>query len=152
MIEEMPMITVGLLLFGLSLMQATTPTPLPCGCQADADVVKPAIPRPENFPVCCAPLYATVAVLVGPDGKVEKTSIYKSSGDLSFDMASIRAARESTYKAKIVDCHPVEGIVYFKTLIVAGTPPPQALAATPTPSCPPTVALQSNDIDTAATS
>jgi TonB family protein len=60
-------------------------------------------------------LFAIVAVAVAPNGSVEKAKVYRSSGNLLFDQASVIAARRSTYKPKLVDCKPVEGTVYFKT-------------------------------------
>ena len=70
------------------------------------------------------PLYATLTVLVAADGKIERISIYKSSGDDKFDMASIRAAQKSLYKPKVVNCQPVEGTAVFRTSLIPGTPPP----------------------------
>jgi TonB family protein len=68
-------------------------------------------------------LNATVSVLVGPDGRVEKATIYRSSGYLQFDIASIRAAKSSRYKPKLIDCKPVEGTVLFKTSLTPNTSP-----------------------------
>lgn len=78
-------------------------------------------------------LFAIVAVQVAPDGSVEKAKIYRSSGDLHFDEASVFAARQSTYKPKIVDCKPVESIVYFKTSLTGGYPPGPKDSPTPPP-------------------
>jgi TonB family protein len=76
-------------------------------------------------------LLAIVAVWVAPDGSVEKAKIYRSSGDLLFDEASVRAARRSTYKPKVLDCKPVEGIVYFRTSLTGGYPPEPGDKPTP---------------------
>lgn len=79
-------------------------------------MVKPVQPDPTDMDIGPGPdLFAIVAVAVAPNGSVEKAKIYRSSGNLLFDQASVIAARRSTYKPKVVDCNPVEGIVYFKT-------------------------------------
>lgn len=121
------------------LAQVSTPSSVPCGCQADAQITRAQYPDFAEFALELTnqPLYATVAVTVGADGKVKKATIISSSGNLRFDMASIRAARLSAYKPKLVDCRPVESVTDFKTLAMQGTPPPQSPTRSPTPSCPP---------------
>jgi protein TonB len=110
----------------LLLAQATpspAPTPTPGPCFHDAQVVKPAYPVPTaDVPSDGQPLYAAVSVLIGPDGKIEKATIYKSSGNLGFDTASIRAARQSVFKPKVVNCQPVEGTAFFLTSLTPGPP------------------------------
>jgi TonB family protein len=112
------------------LAQATaSPMPTPTtACNHDAYVVKPDYPRDFGNPFWqngeVTALYATVSVVVGADGRVEKASINKSSGHLQFDMASVRAAKSSTYKPKMVNCQPVEATVLFKTSFTPGAPPP----------------------------
>lgn len=99
----------------LFLAQVSTPAPTASPCNADVEVQKPAIPVGFSLPSEATALSATVAVLVEPDGSIKNAKIYKSSGDLSFDMASVSAARRSTYKPKLVDCKPVEATFLFKT-------------------------------------
>lgn len=118
------------------LAQTTTPSPSPCGCQANARIVSAMYPVDFSPPGESGPIYATVAVTVGPNGNVEKAVIATTSNNLSFDAASIRAARLSKYKPKIIDCHPVESVVDFKTLAVQGTyTPPPVASPSPTPYC-----------------
>jgi TonB family protein len=110
--------SVGVMLATLlsALLAQATASPTATPCQAEAEVVR-AIP-PKDFdlwPYEGAAFYATVLVLIGPDGKVEKASLYQPSGNLQFDMASIRAAKKSTFKPKLIDCKPVEGTFLFKT-------------------------------------
>ena len=101
-----------------------SPAPTPTSaCSHDADVVKP-VPPYATISLGTPPLYATVEVLVAPDGSVKKAHIYKTSGDLLFDQASVWAAKRSTYKPKVVDCNPVEGTYFFKTSLTQGPPPP----------------------------
>jgi TonB family protein len=109
------------------LLAQAAPSPSPSSsyseCSHEAEVVKPVEPDPTNVAIGSPDLFAIVAVAVAPNGSVEKAKIYRSSGDLWFDEASVHAARRSTYKPKVVDCKPVEGIVYFKTSLTGGYPP-----------------------------
>jgi TonB family protein len=101
------------------LLAQALPAPAPSGaaCQQEADVLKPEIPHDFDTQEIDRPLVATVAVVVEPDGTIKKASIYRSSGDLSFDGASVAAARASKYRPKIVNCAPVESTYYFKTSV-----------------------------------
>jgi TonB family protein len=74
----------------------------------------------DDLPSDYQPLYATLSVLVAADGKIEKITVYKSSGNLGFDMASIRAAQKSVFKPKVVNCQPVEGTAAFRTSLTPG--------------------------------
>jgi TonB family protein len=85
--------------------------------------MKPVQPEPTDVGMGSPDLFAIVAVRVAPDGSVEKAKIDRSSGNLLFDQASVRAARHSTYKPKAVDCKPVDGTVYFRTSLSHGYPP-----------------------------
>jgi TonB family protein len=116
------------IMLGLLLAQASpspSPSPSYSECSHEADVVKPEEPDPTHMDIGpgSPDLFAIVAVAVAPNGSVVKAKIYRSSGDLIFDEASVHAARRSTYKPKVVDCKPVEGIVYFKTSLTGGYPP-----------------------------
>lgn len=121
-------------LFALStLLAQATPSPSPSGaCFHDAQVVKPAIPR--DFEPGDQELAATISVTVAPDGSVKSATVTKSSGDLEFDMASVRAAKKSLYGPKLVDCKPVESTAPFRATFTPGW----AVRDTPSPS--PTVA------------
>jgi TonB family protein len=111
------------------LAQAASPSPsASSSCFHDAQIVKADYPR-DFEPAGEGPLAATVLVVVGPDGSVRKASISKSSGDLAFDMASIRAAKASKYRAKVASCQPVEGTIPFRTTLTPGWAP----GGTPTP-------------------
>jgi TonB family protein len=104
------------------LVAAASPAPSSSPCfPEEAGVEKGAIVQTDDVPLNQGPFSATISVLVGPDGKVEKISIAKSSGNFQFDMESVAAAKRSTYTPKKVDCVPVEGTVLFNTSF---TPPP----------------------------
>jgi TonB family protein len=118
----------------LLLAQATPAPPVPshdypapiatpdAACNHPAEIVKSAYPIPDEMPEDGQPLYATVTVIVAANGKVEKATILKSSGNVSFDLASLRAARQSEYKPKMVNCEPVEGPIVFKTSLTPNQP------------------------------
>lgn len=99
---------------------ASSPSAPLCPTEA-AGVAKGEVVQTDGVPVDQGPFYATVSVLVGADGKIEKATIVKPSGNFQFDMASVTAAKRSTYTPKKVDCVPVEGTVLFNTSFV---PPP----------------------------
>jgi TonB family protein len=101
------------------LVAQATPGPAPSACMTEvAGVAKGAVVQIDGVPQDQGPFYATVSVLVGPDGKLEKATIVKPSGSVQFDMASVSAAKRSTYTPKKVDCTPAEGTVLFNTSFV----------------------------------
>jgi TonB family protein len=107
----------------LSLILAqAAPSPTASPCQAETGLVKAEYPRGFDPPEEARPLSATVFVVVGSDGKVVAAKILKPSGDFSFDAASIRAAKSSTYTPKLVDCKPIEGTFLFRTSLTPGGP------------------------------
>lgn len=98
------------------LVAQATPAPTATMCMTEAaGVAKGAMVDTDAVPLDQGPFSATVSVLVGPDGKVERATILKSSNNFQFDMASVVAAKHSTYTPKKVDCIPVEGTVLFNT-------------------------------------
>jgi TonB family protein len=54
-----------------------------------------------------------VEVTIDAQGRLVDTKIYRSSGNAAIDQAALRAARQSSYAPKIVDCVPVEGTYIF---------------------------------------
>jgi protein TonB len=54
-----------------------------------------------------------VRVTIGTNGGLIDAAIAQSSGNAAIDDAALRAARASTYAAKIVDCAPVQGAYIF---------------------------------------
>jgi TonB family protein len=66
--------------------------------QADATVERPVIAiYPEFARELRAPGKVDVRVSLSASGSVSKTSIYRSSGNGSIDLAAVEAAIESTY-------------------------------------------------------
>lgn len=55
-----------------------------------------------------------VEVTVGPTGQLTAASIAHSGGNMAIDQAALRAARNSTYAPKIVNCKPVSGTYLFQ--------------------------------------
>jgi TonB family protein len=106
----------------LSLLVAqATPSPTASPCHADTGLVKAEYPTGFASPEARR-LSATVFVVVGSDGKVVTAKILKTSGDASFNAASIRAAKSSTYTPKLVDCKPTEGTFLFRTSLTPNGP------------------------------
>lgn len=105
------------------LLAQAAPSPTASACDLSVDVVKPEYPRDFDLPSEVRPYRATIAVVVGPDGKVRSAKVYKSSGDLEFDMASIRAAKASKYRPQVINCKPVEATYYFLTTLTPNSSP-----------------------------
>ena len=94
-------------------------------CNQKATVVKADYPQLTEPPPV-VPLHAAVAVVVAANGTVKSASISQSSGDLGFDVASIRAAKDSLFNPKLVNCQAVEATYLFKTNLLVGHRPPPA--------------------------
>jgi TonB family protein len=80
-----------------------------------ADAVKPEYPesaRNRGF----GRSTVEVEVSVGPVGSVLGTRVTKSSGNSLIDDATVRAARESTYSPKLVNCQPTQGSYLFRAV------------------------------------
>jgi TonB family protein len=103
------------------IVAQSTPSSASAPCQQDVGVVKSVTPHGFGKVDTESPVSTTIAVVVSPDGKIEKAIVYKPSGDAAFDKASLQGARATVYRPKIVDCTPVSSIYYFK----ATSAPPQ---------------------------
>lgn len=77
----------------------------------EASVKNPAMPMlPHGAKVRGS---TDVVVTISPSGAVTKTSMLHSSGNAAVDAAVVKAARQSTYSPKIVNCAPVAGSYVF---------------------------------------
>ena len=54
-----------------------------------------------------------VQVTIDAEGRLVDARIYRSSNNAAIDQSALRAARESRYAPKIVNCAPVEGTYLF---------------------------------------
>jgi TonB family protein len=101
-----------------ALVAQASPSPAPATglCNADAHVVKAAIPEVEGLSqeTLLQHLATEMQVTVAADGSVKSVAITKSSGYLDFDQAAIRAAKHSTYSPAFVNCHPQGGVAPFE--------------------------------------
>jgi TonB family protein len=61
-----------------------------------------------------------VEVTVGPSGNLLGAKVYKSSSNMAIDQAALRAARESTYSPKLIDCAPSQGDYLFRADFTPG--------------------------------
>ena len=77
------------------------------------------VPVPPEYP---EPLLhgaqgtAQVRVTINPGGSLASATLFQSSGDINFDNATLRAARETTYQSAVAYCQPVPGSYLFKTI------------------------------------
>lgn len=76
------------------------------------DAAPPALPKDAKLQ---GPVTASALVTIGPDGKVLRVTIdpKHSSGNMEVDQAVLRAARNSTYSPKVVNCKAVQGTYRF---------------------------------------
>jgi TonB family protein len=74
----------------------------------------PASARDLGF----GPVTVEVKVTVGAGGNVIGTLVSKSSSNMAIDQAALRAARESTYSARLVDCQPTQGDFLFRADLI----------------------------------
>lgn len=84
----------------------------------DASVTNPAMPKiPHGLK---AHGTTDVAVTIGPNGHVLRTSVLHSSGNATIDNAVVEAAAKSTYTPKVVNCAPVQGSYIFQAKVAPG--------------------------------
>jgi TonB family protein len=57
---------------------------------------------------------AQVLVTLNPGGSLADAKLFQSSGEINFDNAALRAARESSYESAVAYCQPVPGSYLFK--------------------------------------
>ncbi len=85
---------------------AGTPKPACANPNVEATVTNPASARVsgigERPRLGCRD--REVEVTVGPSGNLIGVKVYKSSSNMAIDQAALRAARQSTYSPKLVDC------------------------------------------------
>lgn len=55
-----------------------------------------------------------VEVTVGPSGNLVSATVYKSANNMAIDQAALRAARQSAYSPKLVNCAPTTGNYLFR--------------------------------------
>jgi TonB family protein len=94
-------------------------TPAPPACAVpfkDATSPNPVAPEyPDSArELGLGDVTVEVEVTVGPTGTLEAASIQRSGGNVAIDQAALRAARESTYTPKIVNCQPTSGTYLFR--------------------------------------
>ena len=58
-----------------------------------------------------------VVVLLGPDGRVKRASMWTSSGNDELDDGAIAAVQQSTYRPKLSACTPTYGIYLFPYVV-----------------------------------
>jgi hypothetical protein len=99
------------------LLAQASPSPTASACPTVlAQLVEPVQPNlPADIAQSDAPPFEIdILVTVGPDGSVVATKPWRPSLYLSAVAAAMAAARESTYKPKMVNCKPVTGDYLFR--------------------------------------
>jgi periplasmic protein TonB len=93
-----------------------TPKPACANPNVEATVTNPVQPDyPESArDLGLGAVTAEVEVTVGPSGNLISAKIYKSAGNMAIDQAALRAARQSPYSPKLVDCSPTQGDYLFR--------------------------------------
>jgi TonB family protein len=81
---------------------------------AAPEALNPAAPELPKSPRLTHPVSAVVLVKVGADGKAHGATVYKSSGNATFDRAVLVAAEKSTYTPRLVNCTPESGLYLFR--------------------------------------
>jgi TonB family protein len=94
-------------------------TPGPPACKVPFQDATATDQVPPDYPESAKELgigdvTVLVEVTVGPTGSLDSASIYKSSINMDIDRNALRAARESRYSPKIVNCEPVSGTYLFR--------------------------------------
>ncbi len=93
-----------------------TPKPACANPNVEASVTNPVQP---DYPDSARDLglgavTVEVEVTVGPSGNLMGAQVYKSSSNMAIDQAALRAARQSTYSPKLVECEPAQGTYLFR--------------------------------------
>ena len=99
-----------------------TPKPSCANPNVEATVTNPVQPEyPESAKeIGLGAVTVQVEVTVGPSGNLVGAKIYKSSSNMAIDQAALRAARESTYSPKLIDCAPSQGDYLFRADFTPG--------------------------------
>ncbi len=95
---------------------AATPKPACANPNVEATVTNPVQPDyPESAKdLGLGAVSVEVEVTVGPSGNLVSATVYKSSNNMSIDQAALRAARQSTYSPKLINCSPTTGNYLFR--------------------------------------
>lgn len=93
-----------------------TPAPACANPNRDASVTNAV---PPDYPdsardINLGPVTVLVQVTLDANGALVSTKIAQSSDNAAIDQAAVRAARESTYAARLVNCEPTAGDYIFR--------------------------------------
>ncbi len=94
-----------------------TPPPPKCGTPfKDATLVSASQPEyPESAKEAgLGPVVVIVRIDLSASASVLSASVLQSSGNSAIDQAALRAARQSSYSAKVENCTPVQGSYSFR--------------------------------------
>jgi TonB family protein len=80
----------------------------------DALVTEPHQPEYPRSAKNLGPLSVEIEVAVDPSGNIAEAHVYKSSGNPAVDESALRAASQSKYSPKLVNCQGVKGLYLFR--------------------------------------
>lgn len=95
---------------------AETPKPACANPNVEATVTNPVQPDyPESArDLGLGAVSVEIEVTVGPSGNLVSATVYKSASNMAIDQAALRAARQSTYSPKLINCQPTTGNYLFR--------------------------------------
>ena len=95
---------------------AVTPTETPSCADPNRDAVAANVVSPEypSSPSGMGGVTVLVAVTIDATGGVSEASVSQSSGNAAIDQAALRAARQSSYRPRLVNCVPSPGTYLFR--------------------------------------
>lgn len=100
----------------------------------EATVVTAATPAPDAARSLKTAANVTVAITLGPDGKLVTAKVISSSHNDQVDQAALEAVRATTYTPKVVNCQAVQSEYDFSFGFDPKSPAP---TPKPTPSARP---------------
>jgi TonB family protein len=100
--------------FILSAIVVGAASPDACTRYATVTTMVPPDFPASALPMANGPTLTEVMVSLDASGRVTAEQVIQSSGVLALDQAALRAARESKYAPRMVDCKPVAGRYLFK--------------------------------------
>jgi protein TonB len=95
---------------------AATAKPACANPNQEATVTNPMSPDyPDSArDLGLGPVIVLVEVTIGPSGALVDATVSQKSGNMAIDQAALRAARQSQYSPKLVNCVPTTGSYIFK--------------------------------------
>jgi TonB family protein len=108
---------ISSLVLALAVSATASPSAQPAQCanpNREVTVVKAVAPvYPESAPNL-GPVTVLLDVKIKPDGTLLSAGVQQSSNNMTLDQAALRAARNSQYSPKYINCKAVAGDYVFR--------------------------------------